>query len=197
MLIERACRFIGQQDFRPIHERATKRGALALASGEFLNAVVEPMGESGPLREFHKARLRGAAVGPRGNGGNETILRECQIGDQVMELKNKTNLMPQKPQKVGSPFDFRPVHPNLALIGKIQPGEQVQKGAFAAARGTTQSHGPTLEAPNVHALENRNGPLVVAFPKVHGAQNNAPFGIVLNQGLHSNRSASTARIRIA
>ena len=40
VFIERAGRFVGEQDLRTIHQRAAERGALALAAGELLDALI-------------------------------------------------------------------------------------------------------------------------------------------------------------
>ena len=106
LLIERACRFIGKQDSGPVHQCAAKRSALSLSTGQFLDAVVEPVTELGSLCEFQQTRPGSAAVDARGNRGDKAILGKSQVGNQVVELKHEPDFMAQKVQQVAAPIDL-------------------------------------------------------------------------------------------
>ena len=47
VVIQRAGRFIGEQNAWMIHQRATKGGALAFAAGKLLDALVQPVRQAG------------------------------------------------------------------------------------------------------------------------------------------------------
>ena len=136
-------------------------------------------------------------INPRGNSGDEAVFRESQIGNQIVKLKDEANLVAQKAQQVRVPVDFNAVDRDSPAVGHIEPAEQVQQRAFAAARRSAKSHGLARGDLEIHALENRDCPLVVALPHILRAQNNAPVSIAFKRESHSNRSASTARIRMA
>jgi hypothetical protein len=114
-----------------------------------------------------------------------------------VELKDKADLVAQNLQKIATPVDLDSVDPNLATVGEIKSGKQMQKRALAAARRPTKSHGATLETPNIHALQHRDRPFVVALPQIDCAQSEAAGFIDFQNGSHSKRSASTARTRMA
>jgi hypothetical protein len=127
-------------------------------------------GEPGALRRAPEGALRGAAVDARGNRRDEAILRKRQIGNQVVELKDKADLVPQKRRRLLCRLTSTPLTATSSAIGPIQSGEQSAEGAFAAARRPAECHGFALEAFNIHALENRDGPVVVALPQPLRAQ---------------------------
>ena len=55
LLIERAGRFVAEQQLRIIHQRADQRTALALAAGELAHPLAEPMLDAGRHRQFLQA----------------------------------------------------------------------------------------------------------------------------------------------
>ena len=55
VLVERAGGLVGEKNFGVVHQRAADGGALALAAGEFLNLLIQAMGEAGALGEMLQA----------------------------------------------------------------------------------------------------------------------------------------------
>ena len=100
LFIERAGGFVGQQDFGAVHQCAAEGGALAFPAREFLDAMAEAMGEPGALCQFVQAGLGDAAIGSRGNRWNEAVLRKREIWNQIVELKNETDFMPEQAKQV-------------------------------------------------------------------------------------------------
>ena len=92
-LVERAGGLVGQQNSRLVHQGAAKGGALAFPSGQLLDALVEAMRQSGALGEFVQARESFFAGSAGGDGGNQAVLFKSQVGDQVVELEDETDLM--------------------------------------------------------------------------------------------------------
>ena len=72
MLVEIAGRLVGEDQRRPVGERAGDRDALLLAARQLGRAMVEPLGEAeraeqllGPLARGSRARRRGRAAAGR------------------------------------------------------------------------------------------------------------------------------------
>jgi hypothetical protein len=93
LLIERAGRFIGQQDPGPVHERAADCGALAFSTGKFLNAMIEAVRESGLLRKLCETSHSSLAIDAGGHRRYKAVFSKGQIGDEVVKLKDKPNFM--------------------------------------------------------------------------------------------------------
>ena len=73
---------------------------LAQAAGKLVDAMIEPVAEPGTLSEFEQARSRCMAVNAGGDRGDEAILREGQVGNQVVELEDEADLVTQQAEQV-------------------------------------------------------------------------------------------------
>ena len=104
-----------------------------------------------------------------------------------MQLKDESYLMPQQPQRAAIAADFNVVHVHQSAIGLVEAAQQMQQRALATTRRTTQGHGLAFRRREVHTLQYGDRARVVALPHILRA----------DDGFHSKRSASTARIRIA
>jgi hypothetical protein len=98
--IERAGGLVREQDLRLVHQCAAEGGALTLATGEFLDALIEAMSQARAVRELFESRQCGCTIDARGDGGNEAVLRKREIWNQIVELKNETDFMPEQAKQV-------------------------------------------------------------------------------------------------
>ena len=94
-------------------------------------------------------------------------------------------------------IDFRAVHPNPSTVRLIQAAKQVKKCALAATGWTAEGNRLALDGLKVNALQDFDRPLVIALPHAFRSKDAPPAFMCLYSRAHSNRSASTARIRIA
>ena len=56
----------------------------------------------------------GAPVDASSDSGDEAVLLEREIGNQIVKLKDEANLVPQQTQQVAMAIDFNAVDRNLA-----------------------------------------------------------------------------------
>ena len=178
-LVERSGGLIGEEDFGPVHEGAAECGALTLAAGELLDALVEAMGQAGSLSEFHEASLGDATVNAGGNGGDETVLSEGEIGNEIVKLKDEADLVAEQAEKIAMAIDFNSVDEDAAAIGLIETAEEMEERAFAAARRAAESDGLAFDGFEVYAFQDRDGAVVVALPQVLSLENDAALGVGL------------------
>src|ERR1039458_903687 len=161
------------------------------------------MSQAGAFRKLVEARLRGATADARGHGGDKTILFECEIGNQVVELKDEAHLVAQETQQVAVAIDLNSVDRDASAVGRIQAAKEMQQRTLAASRRAAESNRLALGGLEVHALQYRDRPIVIALPHVFGAQDDAPLiaqmltAYLCRREMHSKRSASTARMRMA
>ena len=95
-LIERAGGLIGEEDAWLVDERAAEGGALAFATRELLNALIQSMTEAGAVGEIMQACERGLTWNTCGNAGNQAVFCEREIGNKVVELEDKADFVAQK-----------------------------------------------------------------------------------------------------
>jgi hypothetical protein len=191
IFIERPGRFICKQNAGLVHQCSAKGSPLALASGKFLDAVAKPVSQSGKVGELVKASLGGGTVDARSDCGNQAVLFEGQIRNQVMQLEDEANLVPQQPERISMTFDLIAVHRNCAAVGFVEAPEQMEQRALPAAGRAAERHCLARNGFEVYAFQDLNGALVVTLPDVRG-----PDDDTVRAG-HSKRSASTARTRMA
>ena len=87
---------------------------------------------------------------------------------------------------------------DVPAIRRVQTAEQVQQRAFSAAGGAAEGNRLAGEGLEINALEHCNRTVVVALPYILGAEDDARLIVELFlHRIHSNRSASTARTRMA
>ena len=172
VLVERAGGLVGEQNFGVVHQRAADGGALAFAAGELLDFLIQPMREAGALGQFVQALVGEGAIGAGGDGGDEAVLCEREIGDEVVKLEDETDLVAQKLEQVAVAIDFDAVDDDAAAVGCVESAEEMQQRAFAATGGSAERDGLALRGFEVDAAENRDGAVVVALPHVFGAEDN-------------------------
>ena len=95
LLVERTGGFVCEQDSGVVHERAANGGALAFATGELLDFLVEAVGEAGAVREMLQALIGEGAIGSGGNGGNEAVFLEGEVGDEIVKLEDEADFVAQ------------------------------------------------------------------------------------------------------
>ncbi len=196
--VERTSWLVCQKDLRFVHQRTAKRSALSLSTGELLNAMAEPVRQAGAICKLPEARVRCAPIDPGGNCGDEAILFQREIRNEVMELKDKAHFMPEQMQKTAMTIDSCAIHGNVTLVWRIKTAEQMKECALAAARWAAQRNSLALDCLEAYPLQHCDCPVVVALPHILRRKNNALRIARLRNGqTHSKRSASTARIRIA
>jgi hypothetical protein len=195
--VEGAGGLVGEQDAGVVHEGAAEGGALALATGELLDAVVEAVAEAGAVGELFEAGLGGGVADAGGDGGDEAVFFEGEIGDEVVELEDEADFVAQEMEAAAMAVELDAVDRDAAAVGLVETAEEMEEGALAAAGGSAESDGLACDGFEVHALEDGDGTIVVALPDFGGAEDDGGLGGFGVGRSHSKRSASTARMRMA
>ena len=89
--------------------------------------MVEPVAEASPLRQFQQTLSRNSPIDPRGNRRDQTVFRERQVGNQVMELKHKSNFMAKESQQIRVPIHLGAVHRDPSPICPVEPAKKMQQ----------------------------------------------------------------------
>jgi hypothetical protein len=195
--VEGAGGLVGEQDGGVVHEGSAEGGALALASGELLDAAVEAVAETGAVGELLEAGVGGGVADARGDGGDEAVFFQGEVGDEVVELEDEADFVAQEMEAAAMAVELDAVDGDAAAVGFVEAAEEMEEGALAAAGGAAESDGLALDGFEVDTLEDGDGSVVVALPDFGGAQDDGGFRGVGVGRSHSKRSASTARIRMA
>lgn len=116
--VEVASGFVGQQDRGLMDEGAGEGGALHLAAGELMRAVVGAIGESDGGEEF-AGSLPAEGIGPAGEQeGEEDVFLDGQRGEEVKELEHKTDLEASKGGEFGIVERVEGVSLEVGLTGR-------------------------------------------------------------------------------
>jgi hypothetical protein len=193
--VERAGGFVGEEDGWAVHEGSAESGALALAAGELLDVGVEAMGEAGALGEMMQAVTGGGARDAGGDGGDEAVFFEGEVGDEVVKLEDEADFVAEHVEAAAVAIDFDAVEEDAASVGFVEATEEMEQRAFAATGGAAEGDGLAGDGFEVDALENFNGAVVVTLANAFGSKDDG--GTDGDDWSHSKRSASTARIRMA
>jgi hypothetical protein len=195
LFVERAGGLIGEEDGRAVHESSAEGGALALAAGELLDARVKAVSEAGAFGELVQAGTSGGAIDASGDGGDEAVLFEREIWDEVVELKDEADFVTQHVKAAAVAIDLDAVEEDASLVGFVEATEEMKERALAAAGWAAEGDGLAGDGFEVDAFEDFDGAVVVGLADVFGAEDDS-----VGNGddvCHSKRSASTARIRMA
>ena len=92
--VQSAGRFVGQQKLRLVDQGAHDGDTLAFAAGKFARSVREASLEANALQKPRRAggRFLALRTSRARQGGHENIFQNRALGQQMMRLKNKTDL---------------------------------------------------------------------------------------------------------
>ncbi|MCU1262597.1 MAG: Lysophospholipase and related esterase, partial [Bryobacterales bacterium] len=133
--------FIGHEDGRMHHERPCESDALLFAAGELHGVMFAPRVEADADQELARP-LDGAIGAVREFSGQHDVLLGGKGGNQMVRLKYEADFAAADHSQAIL-FEARDV---LAIEhdspggGGIEPGEQAEKRAFAAARRAHNCH---------------------------------------------------------
>ena len=137
--VERAGRFVGQQDGRSVHDRAGDRDALPLAAAERGREVPRLVGQA-ELAEQRIDVLRASrrALVPASRAATAMLSAHAQVIEQVEELEDEPDVGPPEPRRAGLAETVDPDAGDLDLaLGRaVEAADQVEQRRLAAARRT-------------------------------------------------------------
>lgn len=131
LLVERRERLIHKQNFRVHRQRPGNRSALLHPARQLVRI---PIGEFAQVHRFnllHRERLALLPGHPLLLEAKGDVVQHGKPGKQRMLLKHNDAVRPRGVARLA-------VHRNFALLGLLQPGDQVKQRRFAAARRSKQ-----------------------------------------------------------
>ena len=133
-LVEIAGGLVGEQQQRLYRQRAADRDPLLLAAGQLLGISLQQVGQARAART--SSRMPGRIMAAGNARLEREIVPDIQARDQVELLKHQPE--PVAPQRRAAGIgrdrrDMRFGEPDLAAVGLIQSGDQMQQRALAAA----------------------------------------------------------------
>ena len=139
VLVEIAGRLVGEQQQRLWRQRAADRDALLLPAGQLLRIAPREIAEPEPLHQF---AVPGRIVPPGEARLEFQIVLDRQARDQIELLEHEAQLIAPQRRAAGivESGERHPAEPDVAAVGRIQPRDQMQQRALAAAAFAGQRH---------------------------------------------------------
>ena len=97
------------------------------------------MGKAGARGKVVEAREGLFARSAGGHSGNEAVLLEREVGDEVVELKHEAHFVAEV-LRTAETGELNPTEQHATAIGIVEAAEEVQESAFAA--GLSRRAGP-------------------------------------------------------
>jgi acyl-CoA thioesterase I len=138
--VEVTRRLVREENARSVSECACDRHPLLLAPGQLCREVIEPVAEADALQDVRGTRGRGILAAQLERYLH--ILDGSQRGNQLKALEHEPDLLAAKPgpRIFVEPGNIRPIQVHGAAGGRVEPGEQSEKGRLAASRRTHDRH---------------------------------------------------------
>ena len=137
-MVERAGRFVGEQDARAGDEGTCQRHALLLATGQLARVVAGAMGQA----DLGQHLVHPCAVLASGQFQRQCdVLGGSQRRQQVEALEHEADARAQ----LGPSFLIQVAQVlarqrDVAAAGQVQSGQQAEQGGLAGPRGTDDGH---------------------------------------------------------
>ena len=140
--VQRAGRLVGQQHVAAVHEGARNAHALLLPAGQLARLVLQAVGHAQAREQRIGAFAAQSPWAPRIDGGYLHVADGAQVTQQVVALKNKTEMLaPQLSQLVGTQLAGRPAgHAVAAGAGFVQATQNIHQRGLARARSADDGH---------------------------------------------------------
>ena len=133
--IEVAGRLVGEQQRRIVGERPRNGDALLLSAGKLGRAVLHAVAQAEQVEQFFRAPLRVAHGFACELHRQQDVFQRRQRRDQVEELEDEADLLVANFGELvfAHARDVDAVDLDFAMRRAVQPADQTEQGAFAAA----------------------------------------------------------------
>ena len=150
LAIQRSRGLVGQDDPRPIHERARDRDALTLAARELIDALGDVVPHPHALEHAPDA---GELFGPRPPlsqlDRHAHVLLDVERREQVVALEDVADASTRPDQRLlARAAKLVPEDPEAPLLGRAQCPHQGEQRGLARAGGARQDHDLTFGDPS-------------------------------------------------
>jgi len=157
--VQRAGRFVRQDDVAAVHQRARDTHALLLAARQLPGAMAGAVAQAQAPQQFGGALQPGLAALAGIDGRHLDVALRRQVGQQVIALENEAEVFAAqfgqfvRVQLAGAAA----VHAVVAAGGAVQAAQDVHQGRLARARRADDGHHfPGLDG-QVDVLEHGDG----------------------------------------
>ena len=135
MGVQRACRFVGQNDGRVADKGAGDGHTLLLAAGELVGLVPELAAQTHLFQRCDGAAAALAAAHACVDEGDFHVFQQGQLGQQIILLEDEAQLLVPDGRQLTAVHlaDVAAVQQIPAVGGHIQTADDVHAGGFAGA----------------------------------------------------------------
>ena len=128
--VEVAGGLVGKEERRPRDERARDRDALALAAGQLVGAVVEPLAETDPLERAPGERRAFARAEPAIDERQRDVGERARAGEklEVLEHEADSAIAERRERVVVQGRDVTAAKPIRPFRGDVEAAEEVHEG---------------------------------------------------------------------
>ena len=132
--VELPCRFVGENQRRPVRESTRQSHPLALSTGELVRKLVGVLGETKSIEEVHNI-VKGDSAERR---LELDILTRCQKWQQVMSLENEADPPPPKlgPFRLAQRRNPRVADPHFSGARRFERSDEAEEGRLARTAWT-------------------------------------------------------------
>ncbi len=162
-------RLVGEKEDRLSQQRARDRDALLLASRKLVWVMMHPFRQPELIEQICCRVQRHAPGGSSNPGRHRHVLDGGELGQQMMELKDESDVAVAEPRELVRAHAGQLVLPdtNRSRVGAVEPPEQVEQRRLADPGGADDRQDlPPLD-PQVELTEDldRHGRVAVALGK--------------------------------
>ena len=127
------------------------------------------MDKAGAPGEIVEARASLFARGAGGNCGDQAVLFEREVGDEVVELKHESHFVAEV-LRTAETGELSAAEQDATAIRIVEAAEEVQERALAATGGAAEGDGLCRKGFEIDAVKDLDGAVFVALPEAFGAQ---------------------------
>ena len=140
--IQRAGRFVGQDENRIIHHRARNDDALLLASGELIRPVMAAVGEADPVERLFGSTSSVSATSARVNKGQFDIFQRAGPRQKRRDLKDETDILAPdgRAYVFVQLYNFAPLQRIFAAVRSLQKAQEIHQGRLPRTRSAADGN---------------------------------------------------------
>ena len=135
--VERARRFVGQDDVGLVHQCACHGHALLLAARELGGTVVGAVSQAEVVEQLKAAGLHFALLAPGDEAGDHDVFEGREFGQQLVKLEYEAEVLAAEAREAwsGEPEHVLTGNVHFAGVGGVECAHDLEQGGFACTAG--------------------------------------------------------------
>ena len=140
--VEVAGGLVGEDELGIVHQGASHRDSLLLASGQLGGLMPYPIRKFQEIKKFLGSVERLLPAFPGDERGHGHVLQRRELGQQMVELIDEPDVPVAELRQlvVGQTVQIHPVDDHLAAVGLVERTDDVQQRRFAGPGRTDNRH---------------------------------------------------------